>query len=85
LFIARMNKRWTYAKEKRFSENPRDRIHRGHSGRTGAGLGLILADKFNRGQRRRTGWVLLAIGGLTTIPLVINVVRKAKESIATAA
>jgi multisubunit Na+/H+ antiporter MnhB subunit len=51
----------------------------------GAGLGLILADKFNREQRRRTGWVLLAIGGLTTIPLVINVVRKAKESIATAA
>jgi hypothetical protein len=51
----------------------------------GTGLGLILADKLNRGQRRKTGRVLLAIGALTTIPLVINVVRKAKESVGIAA
>jgi hypothetical protein len=51
----------------------------------GAGLGLILADKLNRGQRRKTGRVLLAIGALTTIPLVINVVRKSKESVGIAA
>jgi len=51
----------------------------------GTGLGLILADKLNRGKRRKTGRVLLAIGALTTIPLVINVVRKAKESVGIAA
>ena len=51
----------------------------------GTGLGQILADKLNRGQRRKTGRVLVAIGALTTIPLVINVVRKAKESVGIAA
>jgi hypothetical protein len=51
----------------------------------GTGLGLLLADKLNRGQRRKTGRVLLAIGAITTIPLVINVVRKAKESVGIAA
>jgi hypothetical protein len=80
-----MNKRWTYAKEKRFVRIPQIGFIAVTRVAIGAGPGLILADKFNRGQRRRTGWVLLAIGGLTTIPLVINVVRKAKESIAIAA
>jgi len=51
----------------------------------GTGLGLILADKLNRGQRRKTGRVLVAIGAFTTIPLVINVVRKAKQSVGIAA
>jgi len=51
----------------------------------GTGLVLILADKLNRGQRRKTGRVLVAIGALTTILLVINVVRKAKESVGIAA
>ena len=51
----------------------------------GAGLGLVVADKLKRVQRRRIGRVLLAIGALTTIPLVLNVVRKAKESVSTAA
>lgn len=51
----------------------------------GAGLGLILADRLNRRQRKSVGWVLLTIGAVTTIPVVVNVVRKAKESIKTAA
>jgi hypothetical protein len=34
LCVARMNKRWKHGKEKRFTENSRDWIHRCHSGRT---------------------------------------------------
>ena len=51
----------------------------------GAGLGLILADKLNRRQRKRTGWTLLAIGALTTIPVAIHVIRKIKRPVAFAA
>jgi multisubunit Na+/H+ antiporter MnhB subunit len=51
----------------------------------GAGLGLILADKLNRRQRKRVGWMLLAIGALTTVPLVSSIVRRATESIESAA
>ena len=47
----------------------------------GAGLGLILADRLNRHQRKRVGWVLLTIGAVTTLPVVVHVVRKARESI----
>jgi hypothetical protein len=42
----------------------------------GAGLGLLLADKLNRGQRKRVGWVLLTIGAVTTVPIIVNVIRK---------
>ena len=51
----------------------------------GAGLGLILADRLNRRQRKSVGWVLLTIGAVTTIPIVVNVVGKARESIKSAA
>jgi len=51
----------------------------------GAGLGLILADRLNRRRRKRVGWVLLTIGAVTTVPLVVHVIRKAKESIKIAA
>jgi len=47
----------------------------------GAGLGLLLADKLDRRQRNKVGWVLLTIGAVTTIPVVVNVVRKARHSI----
>ena len=39
----------------------------------GAGLGLLLADRFSPEQRRAIGWTLCAIGGLTTIPLAFEV------------
>lgn len=47
----------------------------------GAGLGLLLADKLDRRRRNKVGWVLLTIGAVTTIPVVVNVVRKARHSI----
>jgi len=51
----------------------------------GAGLGLLLADKLNRRRRKKVGWTLLAIGAATTVPLVVHVVGKIRESIDTAA
>ena len=36
----------------------------------GAGVGLLLADRFDRDRRREVGWALTAIGVVTTIPLL---------------
>ncbi|HZR46295.1 MAG TPA: hypothetical protein VFA47_06305 [Candidatus Manganitrophaceae bacterium] len=38
----------------------------------GAGVGLLLSDRFNLSQRRAIGWTLVAIGALTTLPLAID-------------
>jgi hypothetical protein len=37
----------------------------------GAGIGLLLADKFRRSTRRSVGATLVAVGALTTIPAAI--------------
>ncbi|HSB07834.1 MAG TPA: hypothetical protein VLK23_21850 [Thermodesulfobacteriota bacterium] len=42
----------------------------------GAGIGLLLADKLNKDNRKGAGWALLTVGVLTTIPLVMNVLGK---------
>jgi hypothetical protein len=42
----------------------------------GAGIGLLLADKLNEDRRKGAGWALLAVGVLTTIPLMMNVFGK---------
>ena len=42
----------------------------------GAGIGLLLADKLNEDRRKGAGWALLAVGVLTTIPLMMNVLGK---------
>jgi len=39
----------------------------------GAGLGLLLAGKLTDEQRRAIGGTLLAVGIITTVPLVMNV------------
>ena len=46
----------------------------------GAGIGLLLADKLNEDNRKGAGWALLAVGVLTTIPLVMNVLGKSSVS-----
>jgi hypothetical protein len=46
----------------------------------GAGAGLLLADKLNDDQRRATGWTLLIIGAISTIPLAIGVLSKRQWS-----
>jgi hypothetical protein len=42
----------------------------------GAGLGLLLAGKLSSDARKGAGWALLAVGAVTTIPLVVSVVSK---------
>lgn len=39
----------------------------------GAGLGLLIADKLRPDTRKGAGWALLALGVLTTVPLVLDV------------
>ena len=39
-------------------------------GMLGAGIGLLLAHKLSDDRRKGVGWTLVAIGALTTIPLV---------------
>jgi hypothetical protein len=39
----------------------------------GAGVALLLSDKFSRSQRRSIGTTLFAIGALTTIPAAMKV------------
>ncbi len=46
----------------------------------GAGFGLLVADKLNEDQRRGAGWALLAVGVLSTIPLVMNVLSKSSAA-----
>ena len=42
----------------------------------GAGIGLLLANKFNKDQRNAAGLALTIIGGLTTIPLALSVIGR---------
>jgi hypothetical protein len=44
----------------------------------GAGLGLLMADRLSVKQKRAVGWTLLLVGVGTTIPLVMEVWRKAE-------
>ena len=42
----------------------------------GAGIGLLISDRLNDDQRKAAGWALLAVGVLTTIPLVRGVLGR---------
>ena len=42
----------------------------------GAGIGLLVGNKLSNDGRKGAGWALLAVGVLTTIPIVINVLTK---------
>jgi hypothetical protein len=42
----------------------------------GVGIGLLLSSKLNHDQRKAAGMALTLIGGLTTIPLALNVIGK---------
>jgi hypothetical protein len=42
----------------------------------GAGLGLLIAGKLSSDARKGAGWPLLAVGALTSIPLVVGVASK---------
>jgi hypothetical protein len=42
----------------------------------GIGLGLLIADKLSRDERKGAGWALLAVGVVSTVPLVMDVLGK---------
>ena len=42
----------------------------------GAGLALLLGGKLDRSARRAAGLALFAVGALTTVPLVLEVLSK---------
>jgi hypothetical protein len=45
----------------------------------GAGIGLLLSTRLNNDQRKAAGVALALIGGLTTIPLAITVIRSGQS------
>jgi hypothetical protein len=45
----------------------------------GLGLGLLLASRLTDDQRRAVGWSLAIVGGLTTIPLAMEVLGKRRS------
>jgi hypothetical protein len=42
----------------------------------GAGIGLLLAGKLNDDRRKGAGLALTVVGVLTTIPIVIGIIKK---------
>jgi hypothetical protein len=51
----------------------------GTRGLLGGGLGLLLAERVKPDQRRAVGWTLIAIGVVTTIPLMLMVFNRRKR------
>ena len=42
----------------------------------GAGIALLLSDRLDAERRRAVGWTLLAVGVISTIPLVAEVLGR---------
>jgi hypothetical protein len=45
----------------------------------GAGIGLLISTRLSRHERKAAGLALALVGGLTTIPLALGVIRKRSE------
>ena len=41
----------------------------------GAGIALLLGERLDAKPRRAVGWTLLAVGALTTVPLIAEVLH----------
>ena len=50
----------------------------GTRGMLGAGIALLLGERLEGKRRRVVGWTLLAVGVVTTIPLLVDVLSKRK-------
>ncbi len=46
----------------------------------GAGIGLLLSTRLSSEQRKAAGIALAVVGGLTTIPLALNVRRTLRDA-----
>jgi hypothetical protein len=42
----------------------------------GAGIGLLISERFNKDQRKAAGWALFGMGVMTTIPIVAGILGK---------
>jgi hypothetical protein len=51
----------------------------------GAGLALLLSRHLSEGARRGAGWALVALGALTTVPLLFKIGGATRRAIATGA
>jgi len=51
----------------------------GTRGMLGAGIALLLVDLLTAEQRKAIGWTLFAVGAISTIPLVMNVLDKRRD------
>ena len=51
----------------------------GTRGMLGAGIALLLGDRLTADQRKAIGWTLFAVGAISTIPLVMNVLDKRRD------
>ena len=45
----------------------------------GVGVGLLLSNRLSKDQRKAAGLALALVGGLTTIPLALGVIRKGRS------
>jgi uncharacterized membrane protein YfcA len=52
----------------------------GTRGMLGAGIGLLVADRMSEEQRRAVGLTLLLVGAITTVPLLLEVFGKSKQT-----
>jgi hypothetical protein len=46
----------------------------------GIGIGMLLSERIGGQARRGAGWALVVAGALSTIPLVVDVLRKSQSS-----
>jgi hypothetical protein len=46
----------------------------------GAGIALLLGERLDPKPRRAVGWTLLAVGALTTVPLLAGVLHQKPRS-----
>jgi hypothetical protein len=46
----------------------------------GAGIALLLSDQLDAERRRAVGWTLLAVGVISTIPLIAEVLGKSRRA-----
>lgn len=45
----------------------------------GAGIALLLGERLDAKPRRAVGWTLVAVGALTTLPLLAGVLHRRQE------
>lgn len=44
----------------------------------GAGVGMLIANRLNRDQRKAVGWTLITVGAITTIPIAAQLIKSTR-------